>query len=313
MNHRSTPEWDQFEVVAEGLGRYTIDVSLPANAPPDARLPIILVVDGKYHFDLVRTLVHGRYAGLGSLLPPSIVVGVGYPADEGLASNIARRSYDFHDPWDMTDALGAGQKVALERLKLVEGRPSVELRAGGYGRFMAFLRDELLPRLAEGYPVDRTVRHTLVGHSSGGHFAVRAVFDPESPFSRYVAISPGGGAEGAIQRAITEYAATHQDLTADVFMCAGSAEIGGTYGAMTRFASDMARTAELCALKQWPSLRLSWEIMDKEDHGSIVARGFAAGLRFVHRVRPGVHDEEIGKAQAAMVEAMFKPRQAADG
>lgn len=44
--------------------------------------------------------------------------------------------------------------------------------------------------------------------------------------------------------------------------------------------------------------------MNHEDHGSIQLRAVAAGLRSVHRLRPGVHEAQIKKAQAAMLEAM---------
>src|SRR6185295_4595652 len=88
---------EQFEVESEGLGRYTIDVSLPVgHEQTGAKLPVILVTDGNLLFDIVQTQVHGRFSRMGTLLPPSVVVGVGYPADEGNASFYARRNFDFH-------------------------------------------------------------------------------------------------------------------------------------------------------------------------------------------------------------------------
>lgn len=65
---------DQFEVEAEGLGRYVIDVSLPANLQPDATYPVILVTDGNLLFDIAQTICHGRTQQRGSFLPPAILV-----------------------------------------------------------------------------------------------------------------------------------------------------------------------------------------------------------------------------------------------
>lgn len=284
---------DQFEVVVEGHGRYVIDVSLPASIEPGAKLPIVLVVDGNYFFDIVQVAVNGLFVeasgGLGlGFMPPSIVVGVGYPKSEGTLSTVIRRNYDFYDAWDMEDPLGRFVRETYEAFAASEGRPDVKVLAGGYESFMAFLRDDLLPALADHYPIDLKARHTLIGHSSGGYFALRALYDPASPFSRYIASSVGGGAPGAIEKAEAAYAADHADLDADVFLSVGTAEIQGIHGATTRFASNMARAAEQFTLRQWPSGRLTWETMNNEDHYSIMPRVVSAGLRSVHGTRPGV-------------------------
>jgi predicted alpha/beta superfamily hydrolase len=172
------------------------------------------------------------------------------------------------------------------------------MHAGGYSRFMQFLRDELLPGLATHYPIDLAARHTLVGDSSGGHFAMRALFDRRSPFSRYVVISPSfGAAQGAVQKAEAAYAAAHDDLAADVFVCAGAVEVGESLpNALCGFGSGPIWLAEQFAIRRWPSARLHWEFMNNENHTSFAPRAIAAGLRSVHRLRPGVHTAEIAAA-----------------
>jgi len=74
--------------------------------------------------------------------------------------------------------------------------------------------------------------------------------------------------------------------------------------ALCRFGSGVTWVAEQFAIRQWPSARVHWEIMNNEDHASIAARAIAAGLRSVHRVRPGVHDEEVLRQSAEMMKAM---------
>lgn len=302
---------ERFEVFAEGLGRYVIDVSVPQGYQQiERRLPVILVTDGNILFDIVQVLVHGGFARQGSLLPPSIVVGVGYPADEGNAGWYARRNFDFHGPWAMTDPLGQTLHRIFGMLKAAEGKPELEMHAGGYDRFMAFLRDELLPSLASRFPIDPAGRHTLIGDSSGGHFALRALYDPTSPFQRYIVISPGfGSAEGSIQKAEADYAASHGDLDADLFVCCGQVEVDQQpMSALCRFGSGITWIAEQFALRQWPGSRVHWEIMNNEDHASIPTRAIAAGLRSVHGFRPGVHDEAIRKVTAERLEALRSGR-----
>jgi hypothetical protein len=303
----TTTNHHQFEVTAEGLGRYSIDVSLPAGYQSSGRkYPVVLAVDGNLLFDIVEVTMHGRFASMGSALPQSIVVGVGYPADEGMAAFYSRRNYDFHGDWAMTDPLGKILHVYFEMMKKAEGKPEMTMRAGGYPRFMGFLRDELLPALARRYPVDQAGRHTLIGDSSGGHFVLRVLYDAASPFKRYVCISPGfGSAENGIQQAEADYAAAHSDLDADLFICCGRVEIDqDPTRALCRFGSGVTWVAEQFAIRQWPSARIQWEIMNNEDHASIAPRAIAAGLRSVHRLRPGVHDAELRAAAAAALEAM---------
>jgi predicted alpha/beta superfamily hydrolase len=284
---------DQFEVQATGLGRYTIDVSLPlAAADGSQKFPVILVTDGNLLFDLAQAIANGRAGALASPFEPHIVVGVGYPADEGAASFYARRNFDFHGEWDMQDELGQILHQIFNGMKQAEGKPELQMFAGGAPRFSEFLREELLPQLAEHYPIDLDARHTLIGDSSGGHYVLRDVYDDRSPFSRYVCISPGfASAEGSIQRLEAEYAAGHDDMEVDLFLCSGRIEIDqNAITGMIHFGSGITWVAEQFARRQYPSAQVHWEIMNHEDHGSIAPRGIAAGLRSVNRVRPGVHD-----------------------
>ncbi len=308
----ATQRHDQFEVSAEGLGRYVIDVSLPLGYEASAaKYPVILVVDGNLLFDTVQAQVHGRFNIGGGVWTPSIIVGVGYPADEGFASFYARRNHDFYGPWDMTDDLGQALHQIFTTIKTGEGHPELTMVAGGYDSFMAFLRDELLPALGRHYRIDPAARHTLVGDSSGGHFALRAVYDPASPFRRVVAISPAfrAGARG-IERAEAAYAGAHTDLDLDLFVCCGSVEVDeARIPALCGFGSGVTWVAEQFAIREWPSARLEWEIMNNENHTSIPARAVAAGLRSVHRIRPGVHDAELAEAMAASQAALTKTKE----
>ncbi len=303
----------RFEVTCEGHGRYIIDVSLPQGYEKGGRqLPVVLVVDGNLHFDRLQVELHGSMSAVGSLIPPSIVVGVGYPQDEGFASFYSRRNFDFHGSWDMSDDLGKTLQEVFAGLKKGEGITEMEMRAGGYDSFMRFLRDDLLPSLGSRFPIDPLARHTLIGHSSGGHFTVRALYDPRSPFRRYVALSPSlGTANDEIARAESAFADGRSDYDVDVYVGAGTVEVDAEkMFAMCRFGSGTTWVAEQFAIRRWPNARLHWEIMNNEDHASILARGIAAGLRSVHGVRPGVHTAQVRAATDASRAALTDPQAA---
>jgi predicted alpha/beta superfamily hydrolase len=269
---------------------------------------VILVTDANILFDMVQVVAQGRFQE-GNLLPPSILVGVGYPKDEGLASWYGRRNYDFHGEWDMTDPLGTVLQSIFGMLKTADGKPDLVMSAGGYSRFMGFLRDELLPLLAKRYPIDLAARHTLIGHSSGGHFTLRALFDPASPFRRYVAISPSiGTAPGTIQRAEAEYAASHQDLDADVFTCCGAVEVDGDpASAMCQFGVGVTWAATQFGIRQWPERAAP--LGGHEQRGPFIhpaardRHGIAVGAPA--SARCACRGDQA--TQAAKTEAMLKP------
>lgn len=281
----------QFVVEARDLGRYTIDVSLPAAHKPGEKFPVIVVTDGNMFFDTVQAYLHGG-AGIISYIPPVIIVGVGYPADEGLAGFVSRRNFDFYGDWDMTDAIGKMLRDSLEPVKTAEGKPELEMKAGGAVRFSDFLRRELLPGLSERFPIDVSAKHTLVGCSSGGHYVLRALYDPDSPFSRYICISPAFGAgAGAIEKLEAQYAASHDDLEARLYVCCGQEEVA-TMG-FARIGTGVMWVAEQFASRAWKSAHVEWEILNNENHHSSPTRAIASGLRSVFGIRPGV-DKDPG-------------------
>lgn len=280
----------QFVVEARGLGRYTIDVSLPAARKPGEKFPVILVTDGNMFFDTVQAYLHGGI-GIISYIPPAIIVGVGYPADEGLAAFVSRRNFDFYGDWDMTDAMGKLLRESFEATKAAEGKPELEMKAGGALRFSDFLRNELLPALAEHFPIDTSTKHTLIGASSGGHYVLRALYDPDSPFSRYICISPGFGAggAGAIEKLEAQYAAAHDDLEARLYICCGREEVADDrMRAIVHFGSGVTWVAEQFAIRAWKGAHVEWEILNNENHHSIPTRAIASGLRSVFGKRPGI-------------------------
>ncbi len=278
---------DQFAVNASHRGAYVIDVSIPAGLASGERLPVLLLVDGNWTFEVAHAITHGAFATLAADVPRVVMVGVGYPEREGFAGAYTRRNWDFHGPWDLQDAIGAEMRGVFKNI----GGAGALKPGGGYEAFISFLRDELLPGLAQTYPIDLAARHCLIGHSSGGHFALRALFDPHSPFSRYVAISPSlGTAAGEIEAAEAAYAASHDDLAADIFVCAGTAEVAQSRPmGLCAFGGGVTWLVEQLSIRNWPSAKFAWEFMGNESHSSIAPRAIAAGLRSVFRMRPGVH------------------------
>lgn len=132
------------------------------------RYPVVVVLDGNFHFPMLAASVR-QYEKAG-LLPPIIVVGVGY---KSFAAMDSLRVRDYLYP------------VAL---------PSDELKAPGGGEsFRQFLSRELLPAIDSTYRTT-TQNRTLLGHSFGGYFALYTLSSQAShntrDFQNFVAASP---------------------------------------------------------------------------------------------------------------------------
>jgi predicted alpha/beta superfamily hydrolase len=132
------------------------------------RYPVVVVLDANFHFPMLAASVR-QYEKAG-LLPPLIVVGVGY---QSFATMDSLRERDYLYP------------AAL---------PSDELKAPGGGEsFRQFLSRELLPAIDSTYRTT-TQNRTLLGHSFGGYFALYTLLNQANrkirDFQNFVAASP---------------------------------------------------------------------------------------------------------------------------
>jgi len=285
----SLPWLRRFEAAADGPGRYDILVGLPDGYErTDARFPVVYVTDGQLFFWQVVGI--SRFLALTGF-PPVVVVGVGYPEDEGRAGWYGRRNFDFTPgPWEMddeSDFVARYLRASFDALKRTEGRPGLEIKGGGADRFLGFLRDELHPSIRSQFRLDGS-RPTLIGDSSGGCFALTALLAEGSPFGGYIAISPTVAlANRKLYELEAAYAARHDDLDARLYLAAGSEEHRSATNARFEFVGGVARLTERLTAREYPSFRISSHILAGETHFTIAPRALTHGLLFVFD-RPGL-------------------------
>src|SRR5947208_13717257 len=96
--------------------------------------------------------------------------------------------------------------------------------SGGASKFLAFMRDELIPFINGRYPTNPADR-AYFGQSLGGLFGVYVLLTKPDTFTRYIIGSPSiwWGGEDALKLA-TDYEKTHDDLSATVFIGIGALE-----------------------------------------------------------------------------------------
>lgn len=149
---------------------FTVSVSLPENYKADKskQYPVVYLLDANLYFDIVAATFK-KFSEVG-LLPPAILVGVGYK-DLGMMDSLRQRDFTY-------PAAIAEYEMSI---------------SGGADRFLSFITNELIPGIDKKYPADKD-RRVLMGHSLGGYFTLYSLHQnllaKNYVFSSYIAASP---------------------------------------------------------------------------------------------------------------------------
>ena len=149
---------------------FYISVQLPLEyqEQPKKHYPVVVLTDANFYFPMLAPVMH-QYEK-GALLPPLILVGIGYKSFK-IMNSLRVRDYLYPKaiPSDEMNAIGGGK------------------------RFYQFITDNLLPKIDSNYRTETTNR-TLLGHSFGGYFSLYALLEQvnqkRSDFKGFVSASP---------------------------------------------------------------------------------------------------------------------------
>jgi len=174
-NTYSMPGTLFFDMVPAARGEpYRLFLFIPAAQPPPEGWPLLILTDGNATFPFA-------VASLGTQAPYPAATNVGW----GVIAAIGYPGVDFYDglrrSWDLAPPPGRTYPPFT-----VDGPPVL---TGGAAKFLAFIGDELVPRIADLASVDAG-RRSLFGHSFGGLFTLHALFERPGLFANWIAASP---------------------------------------------------------------------------------------------------------------------------
>jgi predicted alpha/beta superfamily hydrolase len=243
-------------------------------------VPVVIVTDAQLMAGIVGSSIQMLITG--GEIPPVLVVLVGYPIAGDVARFIQLRTRDFSPTVD---------ELQVSEFTAIAGDA---VQAGGGPAFLNFLTEELRPWVKERYEV--TEDATYVGSSMGGLFGAWILLHHPGAFNRYVIGSPWFCWDEQVSTGWeAEYAASHTDLQATVFLAAGADEhLRGPYVAeWLSPAFDRADTAghtrrlgSALAGRGYPGLRLATRILPEETHFTLPGALVAQGLRNVFAPAP---------------------------
>ncbi len=259
---------------AEG---YEYDHEVLVTLPPsysvsaDRSYFVLWAMDGAMQHMLIAGIVN-MYI-ISKRLPEMIVISVGHSSEQGMAGLI-KREYDLLPPGSTT----ADDDTLAASLKANDGGLREELsKHFKADKFQDFLIDQLRPQLAERYRMNGD--HALVGFSSGGYFAGYSMFSRPGAFSRYLI---GSGTHPQTPMLEAQYAESHSDLVARVFLGAGSREVSDLNMSASRIVSRTVYLAENLRMRQYPSLALKTQIYTDRDHLTVMAPLLADGVEYLY-------------------------------
>jgi predicted alpha/beta superfamily hydrolase len=159
--------------------------------------------------------------------------------------------------------------------------------SGGADKFLKFIETELIPDIEKRYRTNPY--RVLAGHSLGGLFAIHAMVSRPELFQSYVAVSPAlqWDNQVAVKRA-DDFFKARKEWDATLFM-----SLGHEPGPIDEAFHQLKQVLEKNQTKgfQWDV-----QLLDDEDHGSVVLRSHYLALRKVFDGWQVPRDPDTGRA-----------------
>ena len=280
LQTRPVPTGDvqSFTFQSPSMGvRFSLNVGMPAGYKPGdgKKYPALIVTDGDFTFPGVNAAARS----LSGAITPLFIISVGTSIDEGEGEHTRRRIYEFSPPgWDRKDPFGQAVENYCRMFKSEEGRCT-----GGAGKFLTAIVSEMVPQLAARFPID-TAQLGLFGLSAGGFFASWAIFQPNSPFKKYLISSPAMSyGRGEIFRQEARYAESHKDLPVGIYLGAGVLEAADPeLEGMGEIVSGMSHFSGVLATRKYPGLKVTIEYHPGMGHTDVMGTSVVRGLRTLY-------------------------------
>ncbi|HET9906446.1 MAG TPA: alpha/beta hydrolase-fold protein [Anaerolineales bacterium] len=222
------------------VGReYQVKIRLPEDYANTTKLyPVLYLLDGDHAFamatDIVQYLIYGQH------IPDLIIASPAYNSKK--LPNEGGKNMRDHD--------------------LIFWPTPYNDMTPGAAPYLEFFQQELIPFVESNYRVVPNDR-TLWGYSSGGVFALFALFEKPHLFQRYVIVD---GFDDIFLKIEEAYAKQHEDLSARVCISAPPSDL------------DSKKLFDLLKAQKFPSFRAEFAQLNNLGHFAISAEGLTKGL-----------------------------------
>jgi len=247
---------------------YQLFVSLPDSYRQSTRrYPVLFVTDANYGFPLLRSIAR-RVGDHGRRLDEFILVGISYA--QGDTPEYSRRRDYTPTPRGDKDA--------------VSDMPG---RAPAFGQaepFRQFIAEQVFALVEKHYRADMSHK-VFAGHSYGALLGAHILLTEPTMFEHYILGSPSLWFDDKVMfRRESEYAASHKDLQAKVFLGAGAfetlkpASADPRYNRTNDMVGDMQRFERVLKSRRFAGLHIHSKVIEDEDHLTVAPAILTRGL-----------------------------------
>jgi len=246
---------------------FELFISLPRSyKTTETTYPVVFILDSYWAFTLVKGLTDGL-SWPNPMIPEVILVGIGY----GGKGQEAALNWVVGRTRDLTPVKNSVREESYQNRLTRNGILNIDIETGGAPQFLDFISKELFPLIESNYRIDNNLR-MLSGYSAGGLFGLYTLFHDPDLFSKYFIGSPS---ITSFQDSITfkyelDYANSHTDLSADVFMSVGQLEEENS--------ESMKRIADLIYSRNYKHLNLKTMVFENENHYTCYSVAITRGL-----------------------------------
>ncbi len=237
-----------FNLVSPETGTsYVIFIEAPPLKTSPGPWPVMLFMDGDDQFPVA--LAAYREARAAGLVPPTLLVGVGYGASYTKAVNKRGRDYT---PTAHSD----------------------EPASGGAAAFAKFLTATLWPELERSFPLNRKFRG-IAGHSLGSLLVLAVLCQEPGFFTHYLASAPSIWWDNrSILGWVAERQARNEALSAKLFIGVGEEDTASMTGDLVLLENQLIAR---------PLTGLSWVVrrFARRNHFNVLPESFRTGLIFL--------------------------------
>ncbi len=234
------------------------------------------MTDGGMMFPIIAAVA--RTLQLARELPRMIFVGIGYPPEDEAQKPSA--GAPAHNELMLRARDLTPTEVADYGVDPASGAARRTAGTGGADAFLDFIERQVKPLINSRFDVDQNDQ-TLVGDSLGGLFTLHTMLTRPSSFQRFLAGSPSlWWDEEKLFTTEQQYAQTHTDLPAHLFLSVGALEEGQRPAdAPFRMVTNTHKMAAQLSSRDYSGLRMTTHEFPGETHVSVVAATLSRGLR----------------------------------
>lgn len=266
----AAPGVTRLRIKSEVLGeeRVILVRTPPGYETNKVRYPVLYMTDGDGHIGHTGSTI--EFLARNGRMSELIVVGI----------TNTDRTRDLSPTH--VETIGAG------------GQPQFPTSGGG-DKFLKFIETELIPHIEKSYRVQPY--RILAGHSLGGLFAIHAMLSRPELFNSWVAVSPAlqWDNQVLVKRAV-DFLKARQEMKGTLYVTLGL-EPGPIDDAFHQFKQALTRN-------QPKGFEWEAQVMDDEDHGSVVLRSHYFGLRKVYTGWQIPRDPDTGAVLAGSLKGV---------